>query len=111
MHSQNDTHCIYIHTLSQIQTAWNSLSLGYCQQLYTDYPDRKIVFIAMGKHAQVYPTPYPIQFTHYAQHAQSITNTELSTCAHTHTPALARIYHPRGLFRSPSTPVAPRIYD
>jgi len=37
----------------EIQTAWDTVSLRYCQEISKTYPTDKVVFIAMGAHAQV----------------------------------------------------------
>jgi len=86
------------HTHTQIQTAWSTLSLWYCQQLSTEYPVRKIVFIAMGKHTQVRSTQYHIEpcihVKHNGQHVHNTwgdkswhwhqsMNAESCTCVHT----------------------------
>jgi len=65
------------HTRTHTDTnRWSSLSLRHCQQLSTEYPDRKIVFIAVGKHAQVRSTLYHIEpYIHVKQYGQHAHNT------------------------------------
>jgi len=113
------------HSVSRcIQTAWPTLCLRYCQELSTKYPASNIVFIAMGKHAQVRFAPCHIQpCIHVWNCGQYAPDTWRDNLWHSqrsmdanhvlvHTPTgVERIYNRRCFSHSSSPPGAAWIHD